>query len=207
MFQLVWDDIRAGFPLKGKWQQDYFRNSNPVIIELGCGKGEYTVGLAGLYPDKNFIGLDKKGARMWRGAKTTAENNIPNIAFVRVQIESIDAVFAHGEVDEIWITFPEPHPNSPRTKKRFTSPQFINRYRQILKEGGVIHLKTDSDLVYTYTLDVIRAGGHHLIYSSDDLYAEEISYVTRDVVAVQTFYEQMWLAQGMKIKYLCFRIS
>lgn len=207
MFQLVWDDIRAGFPLKGKWQQDYFRNSNPVIIELGCGKGEYTVGLAGLYPDKNFIGLDKKGARMWRGAKTTAENNIPNIAFVRVQIESIDAVFAHGEVDEIWITFPEPHPNSPRTKKRFTSPQFINRYRQILKEGGVIHLKTDSDLVYTYTLDVIRAGGHHLIYSSDDLYAEEISDVTRDVVAVQTFYEQMWLAQGMKIKYLCFRIS
>lgn len=207
MFQLVWDDIRAGFPLKGKWQQDYFRNSNPVIIELGCGKGEYTVGLAGLYPDKNFIGLDKKGARMWRGAKTTAENNIPNIAFVRVQIESIDAVFAHGEVDEIWITFPEPHPNSPRTKKRFTSPQFINRYRQILKEGGVIHLKTDSDLVYTYTLDVIRAGGHHLIYSSDDLYTEEISDVTRDVVAVQTFYEQMWLAQGMKIKYLCFRIS
>jgi tRNA (guanine-N7-)-methyltransferase len=207
MFQLLWDDIQAGFELRGKWRSEYFRNDNPLIIELGCGKGEYTVGLAGRYPEKNFIGLDKKGARMWRGAKTTAEQSIPNVAFVRMQIESIPSVFSAGEVDEIWITFPEPHPNSPRSRKRFTSPQFIERYRQILKDGGIIHLKTDSDLVYTYTLNVIRAGGHHLIYSTHDLYTEEISDLTRDVVAVQTFYEQMWLAQGKKIKYLRFSIG
>ncbi len=206
MFQLMWDDIQAGFELRGKWRAEYFKNENPLIIELGCGKGEYTVGLACRYPEKNFIGLDKKGARMWRGAKTTAEQTIPNVAFVRMQIESIPSVFSPGEVDEIWITFPEPHPNSPRTRKRFTSPQFIERYRRILKDGGVIHLKTDSDLVYDYTLDVIRTGGHTLIYSTNDLYTEKISDATRDVVAVQTFYEQMWLTQGKKIKYLCFSI-
>lgn len=207
MFQLVWDDIQAGFPLRGNWRRDYFRNNNPVIIELGCGKGEYTVELAGRYPERNFIGLDKKGARMWRGAKTTAINRIPNIAFVRMQIESIAAVFAPGEVDEIWITFPEPHPNSPRARKRFTSPQFLERYRQILKPGGIIHLKTDSDLIYDYTLDVIQSGGHRLIYSTGDLYGQQENDFTRDVVAVQTFYEQMWLSQGMKIKYLRFTIN
>lgn len=206
MFQLMWDDLQAGFGLRGKWRNDYFRNENPLIIELGCGKGEYTVGLAARYPEKNYIGIDKKGARMWRGAKTTAEKQLPNVAFVRMQIEGIADVFAPGEVDEIWITFPEPHPNSPRTKKRFTSPQFIERYRKILKPGGIIHLKTDSDLVFEYTHDVVKAGGHKLLYSTSDLYGNPPDEMIRDVVAVQTFYEQMWLSQGIPIKYLCFTI-
>jgi tRNA (guanine-N7-)-methyltransferase len=207
MFQLVWDDLQAGFPMKGKWRNDYFKNDNPLIIELGCGKGEYTVGLASRYPDKNYIGIDKKGARMWRGAKTTAEKQIPNVAFVRMQIESIAAVFIPGEVDEIWITFPEPHPNSPRTRKRFTSPQFIERYRQILKPAGIIHLKTDSDLVYEYTHAIIKAGGHTLQYSTDDLYANTSDEMIQDVIAVQTHYEQIWLSQGKSIKYLRFTIA
>lgn len=207
MFQLVWNDLQAGFPLKGKWCRSYFKNNNPLIIELGCGKGEYTVGLASRYPDKNYIGIDKKGARMWRGAKTTAEKQIPNVAFVRMQIDSIAAVFAPGEVDEIWITFPEPHPNSPRIRKRFTSPQFIERYRQILKPAGIIHLKTDSDLVYEYTHSVIKAGGHTMLYSTDDLYSNTSGEMVQDVIAVQTHYEQMWLSQGKSIKYLRFTIA
>ncbi|HNX43320.1 MAG TPA: tRNA (guanosine(46)-N7)-methyltransferase TrmB [Bacteroidales bacterium] len=207
MFQLMWDDLQAGFGLRGRWRNDYFRNENPLILELGCGKGEYTVGLATHYPDKNYIGIDKKGARMWRGAKTTAEKQLPNVAFVRMQIEGIADVFAPGEVDEIWITFPEPHPNSPRTKKRFTSPQFIERYRQILKPEGIIHLKTDSDLVFEYTHDIIKAGKHRLLYSTSDLYSNSSDEMVRDVVAVQTFYEQMWLSQGIPIKYLCFTIN
>jgi tRNA (guanine-N7-)-methyltransferase len=205
-FQEEYYSLQSGFSLLGKWNSDFFKNHNPIIIELGCGKGEYTVSLAGKYPENNYIGFDKKGARMWRGAKTSLENKLPNVAFVRTHIELITNFFTPGEVSEIWITFPEPQPNSPRTKKRFTSPQFIERYRKILKHGGIIHLKTDSDLVYEYTLGVIQEGQHQLLYATNDLYNESRDTEVTDVVAVQTHYEQIWLSQGAKIKYLRFRL-
>lgn len=206
-FQPNFFDLQAGFPLKGKWNTDFFRNNNPVIIEMGCGKGEYTVALAAKYPDKNFIGIDKKGARMWKGGKTSHEEAMPNVAFVRSRAELIGFIFGSAEVDELWITFPEPQPNSPRSKKRFTSPQFISRYRQILKPEGILHLKTDSDLVYESTLEVIKAEGHSLLFSCDDLYQYNADDQVHDVVAVQTHYEKMWLEKGFKIKYLKFKLN
>ncbi len=205
-FQPGWEELSAGFSLCGKWNDDFFRNTNPVIIEIGCGKGEYTVDLSDKYPNCNFIGIDKKGARMWRGAKTSIEENRPNVAFIRIRAENIGKVFAPAEVDEIWITFPEPQPNSPRHSKRFTSPQFINRYRQVLKPGGIIHLKTDNDMFYNYTLDVISEGGHHLIYKNCDLYSNSGDPEVKDVIDVQTHYEKIWLEQGLTIKYLRFRL-
>lgn len=206
-FQPLWEELAAGFPLCGKWNSDFFGNNNPVIIEMGCGKGEYTVDLSDKYPERNFIGIDKKGARMWRGAKTSIEDNRKNVAFVRTRAENICMVFGPGEIDEIWITFPEPQPNSPRHSKRFTSPEFINRYRKLLKPGGIIHLKTDSDLFYTYTLEVINESGHELLYSNNDLYANPTDPEVKDVIDVQTHYEKIWLAQGLTIKYLRFRLK
>jgi tRNA (guanine-N7-)-methyltransferase len=206
-FQPLWEELAAGFPLRGKWNSDFFGNNNPVIIEMGCGKGEYTVDLSDKYPERNFIGIDKKGARMWRGAKTSIEDNRKNVAFVRTRAENICMVFGPGEIDEIWITFPEPQPNSPRHSKRFTSPEFISRYRKMLKPGGSIHLKTDSDLFYTYTLEVISESGHDLLYSNGDLYANPTDPEVKDVVDVQTHYEKIWLSQGLTIKYLRFRLK
>lgn len=206
-FQPGWEELSAGFSLRGKWNSDFFCNGNPVIIEMGCGKGEYTVDLSTKYPDKNFIGIDKKGARMWRGAKTSIEESRKNVAFVRMRAENINMVFNADEVDEIWITFPEPQPNSPRHSKRFTSPEFINRYRKLLKRGGIIHLKTDSDLFYNYTLGIISDGGHELLYNASDLYSNPSDPEVRDVIDVQTHYEKMWLSQGLTIKYLRFRLK
>lgn len=206
-FQPSFDDLMAGFSLKGKWHADFFGNNNPIILELGCGKGEYTVSLAAKYPDSNFIGLDKKGARLWRGGKTSKENQMNNVAFVRTRIEQIEHLFSPEEVSEIWITFPEPQPRNAKSKKRFTSPQFIERFRKIMKPEGIIHLKTDSDLFYDYTLDVIKEDGHELIYSNSDLYSNIDNHRIKDVIAVQTFYEKMWLAEGFKIKYLEFRLG
>ena len=206
-FQPAWEELQAGFPLKGIWRKEYFRNEHPLIIEVGCGKGEYTVSLARKYADANFIGLDKKGARMWRGAKTTDEISLPNVAFIRVLAEHLPDIFAPEEVDEIWITFPEPQPNSPRTKKRFTSPQFLERYREILNPKGIIHLKTDNDLFFKYTLDVINAGKHELLYRTEDLYGNANDPEVMDVLPVQTHYEKIWLEQGLKIKYLKFRLQ
>ncbi|NVO20589.1 MAG: tRNA (guanosine(46)-N7)-methyltransferase TrmB [Bacteroidetes bacterium] len=205
-FQPTWEELRDGFSLKGSWHKSFFKNDNPIIVELGCGKGEYTVDLGRRYPGKNYIGIDKKGARMWRGAKTSKEIVLPNVAFVRMRAESIAEVFAAAEIDEIWITFPEPQPNSPRTKKRFTSPQFIERYRKILKENGIIHLKTDNDLFYTYTLEVIKESNHKLLYSTDDLYNSPDDPEIKDVLPVQTHYEKIWLDKGLKIKYLRFQL-
>jgi tRNA (guanine-N7-)-methyltransferase len=206
-FQPGWEELSTGFPLRGKWNSDFFMNNNPVVIEMGCGKGEYTVDLSAKYPDRNFIGIDKKGARMWRGAKTSNEVNSPNVAFVRVRAENIFKVFAQEEIDEIWITFPEPQPNSPRHSKRFTSPEFIERYRQILKPGGIIHLKTDSDMFYNYTLEVIKDHGHQLLYVNSDLYANTGDPEVKDVIDVQTHYEKIWLEQGFTIKYLRFTLK
>jgi len=206
-FQPGWEDLQQGFPLQGNWNRDYFRNDHPVIIEIGCGKGEYTVGLATKYPEKNFIGLDKKGARMWRGAKTTSETSLPNVAFVRALAENLPMLFGKDEVDEIWITFPEPQPNSPRIKKRFTSPHFLKRYQHFLNPAGVIHLKTDNQEFFEYTLEVIRTEGHHLLYANNDLYQHKEDPEIADVLPVQTHYEKIWLEQGLSIKYLRFRLN
>jgi tRNA (guanine-N7-)-methyltransferase len=206
-FQPDWDELSAGFSLRGKWNADFFGNNNPIIIEMGCGKGEYTVDLSDKYPDINFIGIDKKGARMWRGAKTSNDESRPNVAFVRIRAENIGKVFEPSEIDEIWITFPEPQPNSPRHSKRFTSPEFIARYRQVLKAGGIIHLKTDSDMFYNYTLDVIKEGKHPLLYNNGNLYANPDDPEVKDVIDVQTHYEKIWLEQGSTIKYLRFKLS
>jgi tRNA (guanine-N7-)-methyltransferase len=206
-FQPSWEDLQEGFPLKGQWLDQYFRNQHPIIIELGCGKGEYTVGLAEKYPANNYIGIDKKGARMWRGAKTTRENSLPNVAFVRMKVENLAEVFSADEVDEIWITFPEPQPNSPKAKKRFTSPQFLERFRNILKPGGIIHLKTDNDFFFEYTLGVINRLKLRLLYCTEDLYSNADHQELKDVVPVQTHYEKMWLEKGLKIKYLRFQLG
>ncbi len=206
-FQPGWEELSAGFSLHGKWNSDFFENNNPVIIEVGCGKGEYTVELAKKYTAKNFIGIDKKGARMWRGAKTSDEEKHSNVAFVRVRAENIGKVFGEAEVDEIWITFPEPQPNSPRHSKRFTSPEFIERFKKILKPGGIIHLKTDNDMFYDYTLDVINENGHTLLYNTNNLYLHPDEPEVKDVVDVQTHYEKIWLEQGLTIKYLRFRLK
>jgi len=206
-FQPSFFDLQEGFPLRGRWRENFFHNNNPIIIELGCGKGEYTVALAIRYPERNFIGIDKKGARMWKGGKTSHEEAMPNVAFVRSRAELIGMIFGEAEVDEIWITFPEPQPNSPRSKKRFTSSQFLARYRQILKPGGLLHLKTDSDLVYKSTLEVIKVGGHLLNFSCNDLYQYDADEKVQDVIAVQTHYEKMWLDKGFTIKYMNFSLN
>ena len=206
-FQPGWEELSAGFSLRGNWRSGFFRNDKPLIIEMGCGKGEYTVDLSGKYPERNFIGIDKKGARMWRGAKTSIEANRPNVAFLRIRAENICQVFGPAEVDEIWITFPEPQPNSPRHSKRFTSPEFIERYRKLLKPGGLIRLKTDNDMFYNYTLDVISEQGHKLLYSNNDLYANPDDSEVKDVIDVQTHYEKIWLSQGLTIKYLKFKLK
>ena len=206
-FQPGWEELSAGFSLRGNWNSRFFKNSNPVIIEMGCGKGEYTVDLSSKYPQRNFIGIDKKGARMWRGAKISNEDSRANVAFVRIRAENIAKVFGPAEIDEIWITFPEPQPNSPRHSKRFTSPQFIGRYREVLKPGGIIHLKTDNDMFYEYTLEVIREYGHTLLYNNPDLYATPDDPEVKDVIDVQTHYEKIWLGQGLTIKYLRFRLN
>ncbi len=206
-FQPGWEELSAGFSLRGKWNTGFFGNINPIIIEMGCGKGEYTVDLSMKYPERNFIGIDKKGARMWKGAKTSNEEKRLNVAFVRIRAENICRVFSPGEVAEIWITFPEPQPRSPRYSKRFTSPEFIERYRQLLKPDGIIHLKTDNDMFYNYTLEVIKDGGHKLIYSTGDLYSNFGDPEVKDVIDVQTHYEKIWLEQGLTIKYLRFRLN
>ena len=191
------------FPLQGKWQTDYFHNDNPITLELGCGKGEYTVNLAINHPEKNFIGMDIKGARLWKGCKMAEELGLKNVAFIRSRGEFLESFFAANEVEEIWLTFPDPQPQSNRIQKRLTSPEFLLRYKNILKPKGMIHLKTDNDKLYKYTLGVIRDFGHHLIFSSDDIYGLEIFH---EATAIQTFYEEIYRKEGIPIKYIEFML-
>src|SRR5690606_30447354 len=192
------------FPLKGQWKV-FFGNDNPIVLELGCGKGEYTVGLARRDPQKNCIGIDIKGARFWRGAKTAMEANLPNVAFLRTQIELIDRVFAENEVSEIWITFPDPQIKYKRTKHRLTNQNFLARYRYILKEGGIVHLKTDSEFMHGYTLGLLHGLGLEVRYANHDVYKNEGS--PREVLGIQTFYEQQYLEKGKPITYIQFKVS
>ncbi|MFV0418506.1 MAG: tRNA (guanosine(46)-N7)-methyltransferase TrmB [Dysgonomonas sp.] len=191
-----------GFEMKGKWNELFFKNNNPIVLELGCGKGEYTVGLAKLFPEKNFIGIDIKGARMWTGAKQSFEEGLSNVAFLRTHIELITHFFAAGEISEIWITFPDPQMN--KVNKRMTSTRFMKLYRQISKGDGIVHLKTDSNFMFTYTCAMVRENSLPVLFETDDLYH---SGLVDDILKIQTFYEQQWLARGLNIKYIKFECA
>ncbi|MDR2147301.1 MAG: tRNA (guanosine(46)-N7)-methyltransferase TrmB [Tannerella sp.] len=191
--------VEKSFPLKGLWNRQFFGNDNPIILELGCGRGEYTVGLAKFFPEKNFIGVDVKGARMWTGAKESLELGMKNVAFLRTDIELIANFFDKGEVSEIWLTFPDPQ--MKKVNKRLTGTRFISLYNQILADNGVIHLKTDSNFMFTYTKEMIRANRFPLAVCTDDLYH---SGVTDKILSIQTYYEQQWLDRGLNIKYIQF---
>ena len=196
------------FKLKGKWNKEYFKNEHPIIIELGCGKGEYTVGMAEKFKEKNFIGIDLKGNRIWRGAKTALENKMENVVFLRSRIENIETIFARDEVSEIWITFPDPQPQESREKKRLTSIPFFNRYKKLLKPNGLIHLKTDNAPFYQYTIEKIRELQFNLIYATDNLYHENEKEIEElklsEVLSIKTFYEKKFSDLGFKICYLKF---
>ena len=190
-------------PIKGRWNSELFKNTNPIVLELGCGKGEYSVGLAENFPDKNFIGIDIKGARMWRGAKTANEKNLPNVAFLRTRIEFINSFFSRDEVDEIWITFPDPHPGARNSNKRLTSSWFLNTYRQFLKDKGLIHLKTDNKELYEFTMRTLAYNNLQTIFSTNDLYSEH----NDNILSIKTHYEKIFLTSGMRITYLSFRLE
>ncbi len=193
------------FEMKGKWNSEFFKNNNPIVLELGCGKGEYSIGLSEKFPDKNFIGIDIKGARIWRGAKTALENNIHNVAFLRMQIELIESAFAAGEVSEIWITFPDPQIKYKRTKHRLTNPEFLDKYKHILQEDGLIHLKTDSEFLHGYTIGLLQGLGHEILHAHHDTYIN--TYAPEEVVNIQTYYEKKFLKVGKPITYLKFKLK
>ncbi|MFW5773866.1 MAG: tRNA (guanosine(46)-N7)-methyltransferase TrmB [Tangfeifania sp.] len=190
------------FHLKGKWAKDFFQNENPVILELGCGKGEYTVELAEKFPDTNFIGIDIKGARLWKGAKTALEKKLKNVAFLRTNIEITGQFFGPEEIEEIWLTFPDPQ--MKKTRKRLTSSIFLNKYRNFLKKEGVIHLKTDSNFQYTYTSALVHKNNLEIVAETDNLYESEI---LNETLQIKTFYEKQWLSRGITIKYLAFKLK
>mgnify|MGYP003674690070 FL=1 len=198
------EEITNGsFSLKGQWNE-FFGNNNPLVLELGCGKGEYTIGMAKQNKNKNFIGIDIKGARFWRGAKTAIEDNVSNAAFLRTQIELIDGLFAPDEVSEIWITFPDPQIKYKRTKHRLTNEVFLDKYKLILKEDGTVNLKTDSEFMHGYTLGLLHGKGYEVLYANHDIYKNEGS--PKEVLEIQTFYEKQYLEIGKPITYIKFRI-
>ena len=193
------------FEMKGRWNECYFRNDHPIVLELGCGKGEYTVELAKLYPEVNFIGVDIKGARMWTGATQALQEGLKNVAFLRTNIEVIDRFFTPGEVTEIWLTFSDPQMKNPR--KRLTSTWFMQRYRHFLADGGIVHLKTDSNFLFTYTTYMVEKNGLTLLFRTEDLYhTEGIDEETRRILAIRTYYESMWIDRGLNIRYMKFRL-
>lgn len=196
------EEVLAGFSLKGQWHS-FFKNDNPIVLELGCGKGEYSVALSEKYPDKNFIGVDIKGARFWRGAKTALENDFQNVAFLRTQIELISHCFDENEVSEIWITFPDPQIKYKRTKHRLITKPFLEKYQRILEPNGFIHLKTDSEFLHGYLLGVLHEGNHDIIFAHHDIYNS--SSPPFEATAIQTFYEQQYLDAKKAITYVKFR--
>lgn len=202
--------FKKDYKLKGKWSSNIFKNNNPIVLELGCGKGEYSIGMGEYFPNKNFIGVDIKGNRIWRGAKTAYENQMKNVFFMRTRIDHIDSCFGKNEVDEIWITFPDPQPKDRLERKRLTSPMFIERYRKFLKPNGIIHLKTDHEGFFRYTLEEIERCGFNLLESTFDLYGEVIDKLdpkTQEILSIKTFYEKLFSEKGHSIHYLKFEIT
>ncbi len=197
------EEIQAGFSLKGNWKS-HFKNENPIVLELGCGKGEYTIGLAKQNPQNNYIGIDIKGARLWRGAKIGMEENLENVSFLRTQIELVDELFGENEVSEIWITFPDPQIKYKRTKHRMTNKEFLAKYKRILKPDGVVHLKTDSEFMHGYTLGLLQGLDLEVSYANHDVYKNEGS--PKEVLGIQTFYENQYLQKGKPITYIRFRV-
>lgn len=196
--------IDETFNMKGKWASEYFGNDKPLILELGCGKGEYTIGLASRYPEFNFLGIDIKGARFWRGAKTALEEEIPNAKFMRTQIELVDLLFAPNEVSEIWITFPDPQIKYQRTKHRLTNANFLKKYHHILNENGIVHLKTDSEFMHGYTLGLLHGAGHEILDAHHDIYTN--TQTPEELTSIQTFYEKQYLDKGKPITYIKFKL-
>jgi tRNA (guanine-N7-)-methyltransferase len=205
-FTLFFENISKGFLLKGRWHSDYFKNPNPIVLELGCGKGEYTIGLSENNHSKNYIGVDIKGNRIWVGAKYAIENNLNNVAFLRTRIDFIEHCFLENEIDEIWITFPDPQPQSTRKRSRLTNPLFLNRYKKILKKGGLIHLKTDSTSLYEYTLQVIEENKNLIIWQTDNLY-QNCPDNRQELIQIKTHYEKLFTDKGENIKYICFTLA
>ncbi len=200
---LVQNDIVK--EMKDNWISDHFKNENPLILELACGRGEYSIALAAANSHNNYVGVDVKGARIWQGAKIALEHHIDNVAFVRARIEKIDCFFGPQEVNEIWITFPDPFLKLGKENRRLTSPDFLNAYRNIIKTGGEIHLKTDDDTLYEYTLEVIANDPKcTLVYAENDIYSKPL---ISSVLEVKTYYEKMHLAENKKIKYIIFKIN
>ena len=204
VFQYPFSVLQAadGCPLKGQWNREIFKNNHPIVLELGCGRGEYTVGLARLFPEKNFIGVDVKGARMWTGAKESLEGGMKNVAFLRTDIELIACFFTPDEVSELWLTFPDPQ--MKKVNKRLTSTRFMKLYREILTANGLIHLKTDSNFMYTYTCEMIKANRYPVQICTDDLYHAGIA---DEILSIRTHYEQQWLDRGLPIKYIRFQCT
>ena len=199
----LWEEVyNKDYKLKGNWAADFFGNDKPIVLELGCGKGEYTIGLAELYPEKNFIGIDIKGARMWKGAKYADQNGIKNVAFLRSHIEVISSFFAKDEISEIWITFPDPQ--IKKQKKRLSSARFLNLYKEFLKPEGLVHLKTDSVLLHEFTMDLVKLNKLGLEFSSKDLYAGASD---DKILSIKTFYESQYLSYGLKITYMKFFLN
>lgn len=197
-----WQLQKEGFALKGNWHQHFFKNNNPIVLELGCGRGEYTIGLARRFPDKNFIGIDIKGARMWHGAKIAQEEGMQNVAFLRTNIECIDGLFAGNEVAELWLTFSDPQ--MKKATKRLTSTYFMERYRRFLMDKGIINVKTDSNFLATYTKYMIERNRFPLLQCTFDLYAE--TGIDTSLTDIRTYYEGMWLERNIPIKYLKFQL-
>jgi tRNA (guanine-N7-)-methyltransferase len=203
LFQRSFEQLHGGFHLKGKWKE-FFGNDKPIILELGCGKGEYTIGLAQSHPDRNYIGMDIKGSRMWVGCKQVRDLGLKNVAFIRARIALIEHFFGKDEVSEIWLTFSDPHLREGHKRKRLSSPQYLRRYSSFLKDENIIHLKTDNPVLFEFTQEVIEEGGHELGFISDDVYEKG---APPEVMEIQTFYEQMWREEGRTIHYLNFKMK
>lgn len=204
VFQPRFEDVfNKDHGLKGKWSSEVFRNDRPLVLELGCGKGEYSVGQAEMDPDRNYIGVDIKGARIWKGAKTAHEKELDNVAFLRTRIEFIESFFAPGEVDEIWVTFPDPQLKRRRNKKRLTGQLFLNRYRSFLKDNGIVHLKTDNDELYAYTSELVEHNKLEVLFATEDLYNAPF---LNETLSIKTYYEKQFLSDGSSINYISFRL-